>query len=134
MFQSLLPTLIHIRGVERLYILVRMIGDESIARRSSRDLVLTRLVEVLLIQALPSTPGEDTPPGLLRALADPRIAPAMPQMHGQIARSWTMAQLAKEAALLRSAFFDRCTRTVGIPPMEYLLPWRMAAAKDFLRR
>ena len=92
------------RGVERLYILVRLIGDESIARRSSRDLVLTRLVEVLLIEALRSTPGDDTPPGLLRALADPRIAPAMPQMHGQIARSWTMAQLAKKAVLSRSRF------------------------------
>ena len=45
-----------------------------------------------------------------------------------------MAQLAKKAALSRSAFFDRFTRTVGIPPMEYLLAWRMAVAKDLLRR
>lgn len=131
---SLLPTLMHVRGVERLSTLVRLVGDESIARRSGRDLVLTRLVEVLLIEALRSTQGDDTPPGLLRGLADARIAPAMQQMHGQIARSWTMAQLAKKAALSRSAFFDRFTRTVGIPPMEYLLAWRMAVAKDLLRR
>ena len=88
----------HVRGVERLSTLMRLVGDESIARRSGRDLVLTRLVEVLLIEALRSTPGDDTPPGLLRGLADPRIAPAMQQMHGQIAKPWTMAQLAKKAA------------------------------------
>ncbi len=58
----------------------------------------------------------------------------MRQMHGQIARSWTVAQLAKTAALSRSAFFERFTRTVGVPPMEYLLAWRMAVAKDLLRR
>jgi hypothetical protein len=34
-------------------------------------------------------------------------------------RSWTVAQLAKTAALLGSAFFERFTRTVGMPPMEY---------------
>jgi AraC-like DNA-binding protein len=42
--------------------------------------------------------------------------------------------LAKSAALSRSAFFDRFTRTVGVAPMEYLLFWRVAVAKDLLRR
>jgi AraC-like DNA-binding protein len=55
-------------------------------------------------------------------------------MHDQLARSWTVAQLARTAALSRSAFFDRFTRTVGLRPMEYLLAWRMAVAKDLLRR
>src|SRR5580765_7080188 len=131
---SLLPALVHVRGAERLSMLVRLVGEESSQRRSGRDLVLTRLVEVLLIEALRATPAEDAPPGLLRGLADPQLAPAMRQMHGQIARSWTVAQLAKAAALSRSAFFQRLTRTVGLPPMEYLLAWRMAVAKDLLRR
>ena len=131
---SLLPAVVHVRGVERLSLLVRLVGEESIERRSGRELVLTRLVEILLIEALRSPSGEDTPPGLLRGLADARLAPAIRQMHGQVARSWTMAQLAKTAALSRSAFFERFTRTVGLPPMEYLLAWRMAVAKDLLRR
>ena len=38
------------------------------------------------------------------------------------------------AALSRSTFFERFTNTVGLPPMEYLLAWRMALAKDLLRR
>ncbi|AUX41731.1 AraC family transcriptional regulator [Sorangium cellulosum] len=131
---SLVPAVLHVRGVERLSVLVRLVGDESNEQRAGRDLVLTRLVEVLLIEALRSTSAEDAPPGLLRGLSDPRLAPAIRQMHGHLARSWTVAQLAKTAALSRSAFFERFTRTVGVPPMEYLLAWRMAVARDLLRR
>jgi len=131
---SLLPALFHVRGVERLTVLVRLVAEESSGRRSGRELVLSRLVEVLLIEALRSTPGEDTPPGLLRGLADPRLAPALRQMHAQLARSWTVPQLAKAAALSRSTFFERFAKNVGISPMEYLLAWRMAVAKDLLRR
>ncbi|KYF57449.1 AraC family transcriptional regulator [Sorangium cellulosum] len=131
---SLLPALLHVRGVERLSALVRLVRDETGERRSGRDLVLTRLVEVMLIEALRSAPAEGAPPGLLRGLSDPRLAPAIRRMHGQLARSWTVAELARAAALSRSAFFDRFTRTVGLPPMEYLLAWRMAVARDLLRR
>lgn len=131
---SLLPAVVHVRGVERLSVLVRLVGDESIAQRSGRELVLTRLVAVLLIEALRSTSGDDAPPGLLRGLADARLAAAIKQMHAQFARSLTVTQLAKTAALSRSAFFERFTRTVGLPPMEYLLAWRMAVARDLLAR
>jgi AraC-like DNA-binding protein len=131
---SLLPSLVHVRGVERLSTLVRLVGEEASERRAGRDLVLTRLVEVLLIEALRATPGDDAPPGLLRGLADARLAPAIRQMHSQLARSWTVSLLARTAGLSRSAFFERFTRTVGLPPMEYLLRWRMAVAKDLLRR
>jgi AraC-like DNA-binding protein len=131
---SLLPALIHIRGVERLAILVNLVGEESLERRAGRELVLEHLVEVLLIEALRAAPADDAPPGLLRGLADARLAPAMRQLHAHVGRSWTVPQLAKAAALSRSAFFDRFTRVVGLPPMEYLLAWRMAVAKDLLRR
>ena len=131
---SLLPSLVHVRGAERLSTLVCLVGEEASESRPGRDLVLTRLVEVLLIEALRAAPGEDAPPGLLRGLADSRLAPAIRQMHGQVARSWTVSLLARSAALSRSAFFERFTRTVGLPPMEYLLAWRMAVAKDLLRR
>jgi transcriptional regulator GlxA family with amidase domain len=131
---SLLPSVVHVRGVERLSVLVRLVGEEASERRSGRDLVLARLVEVLLIEALRVTPGEDTPPGLLRGLADARVAPAIRQMHAQPAQAWTATRLARAAALSRSAFFERFTRTVGRTPMEYLLAWRMAVAKGLLRR
>ena len=131
---SLLPAMVHVRGVERLSTLVRLVGEESIEQRAGRDLVLTRLVEVLLIEALRASPGDDAPPGLLRGLADAQLARALRHMHDQLDRSWTVAQLARSAGLSRSAFFDRFSRTVGMPPMEYLLSWRMAVARDLLRR
>ena len=134
LLESLLPAIVHVRGAERLASLVCLVGEESSEQRLGRDLVLTRLVEVLLIEALRTRPAEDSPPGLLRGLADTRLAPALREMHNDVARPWTVTQLARAAALSRSAFFDRFTRTVGIPPMEYLLAWRMALAKNLLRQ
>lgn len=131
---SLLPALVHVRGVERLSVLVRLVGEESKERRPGRELVLTRLVEVLLIEALRAAPGDSAPPGLLRGLADARLARAIRHVHGDPARSWTVAELAKKAALSRSAFFERFTRALGLSPMEYLVAWRMAVAKGLLRR
>jgi AraC-like DNA-binding protein len=131
---SVLPPVVHVRGAARLSTLVQLVGEEAIGQEPGRDLVLTRLIEVLLIEALRTTPGEDAPAGLLRGLADARIAPAIRELHEHVARSWTVPQLARTAALSRSAFFERFTRIVGLPPMEYLLAWRMALAKDLLRR
>jgi transcriptional regulator GlxA family with amidase domain len=131
---SLLPTVVHVRGMARLSLLVQLINDESKERRSGRDLVLTRLVEVLLVEALRATPGDSAPPGLLRGLADPRVAMAIRQIHSTPARPWTVVELAKKTALSRSTFFERFVRAVGMPPMEYLLAWRMALAKGLLRQ
>ncbi|BBK39310.1 transcriptional regulator [Allostella sp. ATCC 35155] len=130
---SLLPAMIHIHGDERLAALVHLFGEEASRQRPGRDLVLARLVEILLIEALRATVRKDAAPGLLRGLADARIAMALRRMHGDAERSWTVEALAREAGLSRSAFFDRFARTVGLRPMEYLLAWRMALAKDLLR-
>jgi AraC-like DNA-binding protein len=130
---SLLPRLVHVRGVARLSTLVHLVGEEAQQNRAGRDLVLFRLVEVLLVEALRSAPSEEAPPGLLKGLADGRIATAIRAMHGDVTRAWTVPQLAKEAGLSRSTFFERFLRTVGMTPMEYLLGWRMALAKDLLR-
>jgi AraC-like DNA-binding protein len=131
---SLLPGIVHVKGAGPLSTLVRLVSEEASEQRPGRDLVLARLVEVLLIEALRAAPDDNAPPGLLRGLSDTRVAAAMRQMHGDIAWPWTVAQLAGKAALSRSAFFDRFIRAVGMPPMEYLLAWRMAVAKDLLRR
>lgn len=130
---SLLPQQIHIRGEPRLERLVQWVKEEAHDERAGRELVLARLVEVLLIEALRSTTGASASPGLLRGLADARLARSLRQMHESPSRSWTVEQLAQEAALSRSAYFERFTRAVGIPPMEYLLSWRMALAKKLLR-
>jgi AraC-like DNA-binding protein len=131
---SLLPQFVHVRGEKRLATLVRLVGEESRELRPARDVILERLLEVLLIEALRSTAGTAASPGLLRGLADGRLAVAIRRMHESPTEPWTVAQLAKEAALSRSAFFERFSRAVGVAPMEYLLAWRMALAKNLLRR
>ncbi|MCY1023548.1 helix-turn-helix transcriptional regulator [Pyxidicoccus sp. MSG2] len=130
----LLPQLVHIRGERRLATLVELVSEESRERRPAREVILARLLEVLLIEALRSTAGTSASPGLLRGLADERLAVAIRRMHESPTQAWTVAQLAKEAALSRSTFFERFSRAVGVAPMEYLLGWRMALAKNLLRR
>jgi len=131
---SLLPQLVHVRGEPTLTTLVSLVHAEFRARRPGRDVVLARLLDVLLIEALRSAPGHAASPGLVRGLADERLAVAIRRMHEQPSASWTVAELAREAAMSRSAFFARFSRLLGVTPMDYLLGWRIALAKRLLRR
>jgi AraC-like DNA-binding protein len=130
---SLLPQFVHVRGEPRLATLVQLVREETRAQRPAREVVLSRLLEVLLIEALRSA-GTNASPGLVRGLADERLAAAIRGMHERPTHAWTVAELAKAAALSRSAFFERFSRAIGVAPMAYLLAWRMALAKDLLRR
>lgn len=131
---SLLPQLVHVQGESRLTTLVQLVSDESRAQRPAREVILERLLEVLLIEALRSGGQANASPGLLRGLADRRIAIAIRRIHERPDLPWTVSQLANEATLSRSAFYERFARAVGIAPMAYLLAWRMALAKDLLRK
>jgi len=114
--------------------LLSLVNEETRADRPGREVVLARLLEVLLIEALRSTTGPTAPSGLLRGLADERVATALRRMHQQPTVPWTVAALAREAGLSRSTFFERFRREVGVAPMAYLLAWRIALAKDLLGR
>ena len=131
---SLLPQVVHVRGEPRFATLLQLIKDESRDQRPAREVILTHLLEVLLIEALRSTAATPASPGLVKGLADERLAVTLRRMHESPTTPWTVAQLAKEAALSRSAFFERFSRAVGLAPMAYLLNWRMALAKNMLQR
>ena len=131
---SLLPRLVHVRGHPRLTTLVELVNGETRADRPGREVVLARLLEVLLIEALRTTAGPTASPGLLRGLADDRLAVTLRHMHDRPTHAWSVAELARDAALSRSTFFERFRQEIGVTPMEYLLGWRMALAKDLLRR
>jgi len=130
---SLLPAVVHVQGSKRLTQLVQMVGEESADEKPGNEFMLSRLIDMLLVEAMRSTTAGSAPPGLLRGLGDERLAAALKLMHAHIDRPWTVTQLAKVAALSRSTFFERFTRTVGVAPMEYLLSWRMEIARDLLR-
>ena len=129
---SLLPQLMHVSGVDRLTTFMQLVSEETHAQRPARDIVLERLLEVLLIEAFRSGAKTDASPGLLRGLADERLAVAIRCMHESPHLPWTVAKLAKESSLSRSAFYERFGRAVGLAPMQYLLAWRMALAKELL--
>ena len=128
----LLPQMVWVRGEPRLAALMQLVHGETRARRPARDLILQRLLEVLLIEALRSGGDSSSAPGLARGLADDRLSNSLCALHAHPELPWTVAKLAAEAALSRSAFFARFSRTVGLPPMEYLLAWRMALARRLL--
>ncbi len=138
---ALLPPVILVRagqpGAARLTRLVELIAEEADTDGPSRDVILKRLVEVLVIEAtrVPAAPELGSRgKGLIAGLADPVLAPpALRAMHADVARGWTVEHLAGVAAVSRAVFAQKFTRTVGLTPMQYLLEWRVALAKDLLR-
>lgn len=134
---ELLPGLVHVRADEdigpRLGGLISYIRDEAGSSRAGSDLILSRLLEVLLVETLRREAPKLSHPGLLQALCDPQLARAISDIHSDVRRGWTVAELAQRAGMSRSAFARRFSETVGLAPVEYLLRWRMAIAKDALR-
>jgi AraC-like DNA-binding protein len=141
LLSGLLPTLVHIQASDpaagRLKPTIDSIVEEALADRPGRDLVVDRLIEVLLVEALRfRSEGVDAigQPGLLAGLADPLLARSLRRLHGDVAHAWSVEELAREAGLSRSAFSERFGQKVGVPPMQYLIEWRMALAKAMLQR
>jgi AraC-like DNA-binding protein len=129
---SLMPEMIHVSGHNRLMALVPIIHEETRAGRPGRELILERLLEVLLIEALRSGSGVEMPPGLLRGLTDPQLAAALQHIHANAGGEISVVDLAKEAGMSRSGFFNKFKKEIGCAPMEYLTDWRMAVAKTLL--
>lgn len=130
---SLLPEVVHIRDSVRLSQLVTMVREESADERPGSEYMKSRLVELLLVEAMRASAAGGAPPGLLKGLGDAQLSRALTALHARVNHAWTVEQLATSAALSRSAFFERFTRLVGVAPMEYLLSWRMEVAKRLLR-
>ncbi|HUR47992.1 MAG TPA: AraC family transcriptional regulator [Acidimicrobiales bacterium] len=94
----------------------------------------TRLSELLLTEALKlhlgSAPAADH--GLMAALRDPVLAPALGLLHGEPDRHWTVADLAGQVAVSRSVLDQRFRQVLGRSPIRYLADWRMHLADDLL--
>ena len=122
--------------MERLQATLRLLAVETRELRPGGEAVITRLADVLVIQAIRSWIETDpvAQTGWLGALQDPRIGRAMSLVHRDPARPWTVATLADELAMSRSAFSARFTELVDEPAMQYVTRWRMHLALDSLRR
>jgi AraC-like DNA-binding protein len=111
-----------------------MIDAEASAARPGQEAVLSRLLEIVLIEILraPEMPSGQQR-GMLIGLTDPQIASALRAFHADIRRGWSVASMAAEARMSRSVLSRRFVSLVGQPPMTYALQWRMAVARDALR-
>ena len=138
LISTLMLPIVLVRGKEsaaaRLGALLETFGEEATGDRPGRSLVLDRLLELVLIEALRYRPADigDGRSSLLAGLADTRIGNALRIMHADAKRSWTLAALAREVGMSRSAFASRFLQLVGVPPIEYLATWRMRLAKSAL--
>ena len=137
---EILPPTIHIEAsssprLEWMQSMLRLMASEAGELRPGGEAVITRLGDILVIQAIrawmESDPAAQT--GWLGALQDPQIGRAISHIHRDPARNWTVASLAHELAMSRSAFAARFTELVGEPVMSYVARWRMHVAVAALK-
>jgi AraC-like DNA-binding protein len=142
---DVLPTLVRVsadcRASESIRSSLRQLASETANPRLGSHLVTERLAQVVLVQVLRAhiaaeegAESSGNPGGAwLTALGDPQISRALELIHDSPALHWTVAELAAKVGLSRSAFFERFSQLVGMPPLEYVARWRIRAAARDLR-
>jgi len=112
-----------------------LMAAEARELRPGGETIVTRLADILVIQAIRSWLAQDAAAqkGWLGALQDRQIGPALTLLYRDPARPWSLASLAAEAAMSRSAFAARFTELVGEPAMHYVARWRMRIAQTWLQ-
>jgi AraC-like DNA-binding protein len=137
---ALLPPVILVQGwrsaeSEWIASTLRLMASEARSPRPGGEEVITRLADILVIQAIRVWLEQEatTASGWLAALHDPQVGRALALIHRDPAREWRVETLAAAVAMSRSAFADRFSRLVGEAPMQYVTRWRMYLAMDALR-
>lgn len=130
-----LPTVLHIDTWDDdvatwLHSSLRFMSREAAQLRPGGETVMTRLADILVIQAIRS--WLETSPeahlGWLAALRDDHLGRALMAIHREPERDWTVESLAAEASMSRSSFAAKFTALVGEAPLRYLTDWRMQSA------
>lgn len=136
----LLPRLICVEAwrspqMEWIQSTLRLMATEARELQPGGETIITRLADILVIQAIRSWMAEDasTQTGWLGALQDKQIGRAILLIQRNPARAWTVASLADEVAMSRSAFAARFKELVGESPMQYVTQWRMNVAVTWLK-
>jgi len=135
-----LPRLLHVRarqeGENLTRDLMRMALLENEHPRAGGETILSKLSELMFLQAIrqyiDGLPKESK--GWLSGLRDRHVGMALRLMHGRPAERWTIDSLAREVGLSRSAFAERFTELMSVPPMQYLGNWRLQLAAQLLER
>lgn len=133
-------------GSEWFQPLLALMAAEARQPRAGSEAVITRVADILVVQAIRAWMAEwmdaqraagegegAARTGWLHALQDRQIGRAVALMHRSPGQPWTLATLAAEVGLSRSAFASRFAALVGMPPLEYLTQWRMRVAQAQLQ-
>jgi AraC-like DNA-binding protein len=115
---------------------LRLIAAECGERRPGGEAVITRLGDILVVQAIRAWIETDPTArtGWLGAPKDRHIGRALALIHRDPAHDWTVPSLARQVAMSRSAFAARFTELVGEPAMRYVTRWRIYVAMDALKQ
>ncbi len=146
-FLSTLPLLIHIHGeqgqvVPWLDTTLKWMAAETHSKNPGAQIMTSRLSDMLFIQILRAHIAENVvrvgecngKAGWLRAMADSHLGKAFELIHEQPNHPWTVADLASQVNMSRTAFSMRFTQLAGMPPLAYVTKWRMLKAGDILRQ
>jgi AraC-like DNA-binding protein len=111
--------------------------EEARSPRAGGEGVLAKLAEVLFVEVLRhhmhACPSDDTRRGWLAAMRDRVVGAALTAMHRDVARDWTLEDLARASGTSRSVLAQRFQSMVGTSPIQYLTQWRMMRAADLIQ-
>ena len=104
--------------------------EEAASGHAGSEAVLAKWSEALFVDTLrryvAGIPEQEI--GWLAAARDPMVGRSLTLLHGKAHHPWTIAELAREVGLSRSALVERFTRYLSEPPMSYLIRWRLQLA------
>lgn len=126
----------HVDDDSWLHSTIGFIAREARERKPGSETVITRLADILVIQAIRTwieNAREDTR-GWIAALHDRQIGKAMSLMHRQPERNWRVESLAREVGMSRSGFSARFTALAGESVLQYLTGLRIQLAHRELRQ
>ena len=108
--------------------------SESGQARGGERCLLQRLSEAMFVEVLRRylRQCDGTNSGWLGGLRHPLVGRALTALHADVARRWTLAELAGVVGASRSALSEQFARQIGTPPMQYLAQWRMQHAANRL--
>jgi AraC-like DNA-binding protein len=120
-------------GIEDLLRAALIFVDANAIGRPGYAATATRLLEVLLVEALRIWVTEtDHTTGLLRGIMDATLSQALNAIHMRPGHPWTVKELAAVAGRSRSGFAEHFTAVIGTPPAAYLADWRFQLAEERL--
>jgi AraC family transcriptional regulator, activator of mtrCDE len=101
---------------------------------AGRQVLLNKLADALFTLAICDyAQRTDERRGLFASLADPRIARVLHAVYENPGLAWTMQSMASLACMSRSAFAERFTQLMKVPPVQYVTQWRVSVAEQLLR-